>query len=167
MKDDQGLAQACLIWWQELSSRPGDRAALRRAGSVTDALMVPSTHRLADRVRAAGLRSPRRAALLAALLSQARSCDLDGEPLPARLGQRHDDRAMFSESRFRRLLRSSDEDDLLLQLRRAIRMLDGRIHLPSLAEAIRFWSFDPGRGASTITDWACDYYAKAPPLKSS
>jgi hypothetical protein len=55
----------------------------------------------------------------------------------------------------------------LLQLRRAIRILEGRIHLPSLTEAVRFWSFDPGKRARTITDWACDYYAKAPAPNSN
>lgn len=162
MNEVPSLAHACLDWWRELASRPGDRAALRRAATVNDALMVPSAHHLAHRVRSAGMRSPRRVALLAALLAQARSCETEGDPLAMRLGKKDGNRAAFSESRFRRLLRASDDDDLLLQLRRAIRMLDDRIHLPSLTDAIRFWSFDSGKQVRTMTEWACDYYASAP-----
>jgi CRISPR type I-E-associated protein CasB/Cse2 len=162
MTESAQLAKACTAWWHDLDNRPGDRAHLRRAGSIDDALMVPATHHLGDSLRKLGLRGARRAALLASLLAQAKECDANGETMPERLGQRQGDRATFSEARFRRLLQAADEDDLLHHLRRAIRILGGQVHVPSLVEAVRFWSFDPDKRTRIISSWASGYYSKAP-----
>lgn len=162
MTDSTQLTSTCTAWWHDLNDRPGDRAQLRRAGSIADAMMVSATHRLADRLREFDLTSMRRVALLAVLLAQAKECQTAGASLPECLGQKRGDQATFSELRFRRLLQAASEDDLLLHLRRAVRILDNRVHLPSLIEAVRFWSFDPDKRTRIITRWACDYYGKAP-----
>lgn len=167
MSDERTIEDACRSWWNDLAERPGDRAALRRAATVDEALVVASTYRLGDLVRPIGMKSARRIGLLAALLAQVRECDGGEESLAALLGRSVGDRAAFSESRFRRLLKSSDEDDLLRQLRRAIRILDDRVELRSLADAVRFWSFDPDKSASVRSRWAYDYYAKAPAPRSN
>ena len=162
MSNTKQFTTTCISWWNDLNHRPGDRAQLRRAGSIADAMMVPATHRLADSVRSLGMTSMRRVALLAALLAQLKECETSGASLPESLGQKRGDQSTFSELRFRRLLQVANEDDLLLHLRRAVRILNNRVHLPSLIEAIRFWSFDPDKRTQMITRWACDYYGTAP-----
>jgi len=167
MTDSPGMTSACLDWWEGLRDHPGDRARLRRGGRIDDALMIPSTHRLADRARPFGFVSIRRVALLASIAAQAKACDVDGATLPARLGTKIGEREAFSETRFRRLLQAADEDGLLLHLRRAIRILDDRVHLPSLIEASRYWSFNPDKSTSILTRWACAYYGTVPANKSA
>ncbi|MGH0036459.1 MAG: type I-E CRISPR-associated protein Cse2/CasB [Myxococcota bacterium] len=162
MTNQGTLVEACEEWWSGLTGRPGDRAALRRASSIDDALMVASTYRLGDMTRPFGLVSSRRVGLLAALLAQIREFDRGVGSLAESLGRSAGDRAQFSETRFRRLLKASDDDDLLRQLRRAIRILDDRVDLASLVEGVRFWSFDPDKRASLRSRWAYDYYSKAP-----
>ena len=162
MSEEQSIDQICQAWWEELPQRPGDRARLRRAGGTADAMMVAATHRLADRLRPLGVTSARRTALLAILLAQAKHCESSGATLPTRLGESRGDRARFSEARFRRLLRAANEEDLLLQMRRAIRILDDAIHLPSLVDAVRYWSFDPDKHVPTMIQWASEYFAKVP-----
>lgn len=167
MTDTLQTTKACSAWWHDLDNRPGDRARLRRAGSIVDAMMVPATHLLADRLRRLGFTSVRRAALLASLLAQVRQFDESGDSLPERLGRKQGNRAIFSETRFRRLLQAADEDDLLLHLRRALHILGDRAHLPSLIEVARYWSFDPDKRTRIIVRWACDYYSKAPVTASA
>jgi CRISPR system Cascade subunit CasB len=168
MTDASQAVTVCSTWWESLGNHSGDRARLRRCATIGDAMMVPSAHRLADALRGTGFTSMRRVALLAALLGQVKICHVDGDSLPMTLGRTHGDRATFSENRFRRLIQASDEDDLLLQLRRAIRILDDQVHLPSLVDAIRYWSFNPeSKSTSLVTRWACDYYSSAPTKASA
>jgi len=160
MSDTPTTIEICARWWRDLDHHTGDRAALRRCDSVTAALIVPTTHTLIGQLAGHYFRIEH-AAALAALLAHVKSIDSDVR-LPEAMAQ--GDRPKVSTLRFRRILASTDIDELLSQLRRAIALLNGRVDLPSLVDALRSWRFDPTKkqDARTVRDWACAYYGKVP-----
>lgn len=152
--------EICRTWWEQLDQQPGDRAALRRCDNVTAALMVPSTHWLSGQLSEHRFRNEHTAAL-AALLAHVKSTDTSLQ-LPEAMAQ--GDPPRVSTLRFRRILASADIDVLLTQLRRAITLLNGAVHLPSLVNALHYWRFNPTskQDSRTVREWACAYYGKAP-----
>lgn len=65
--------------------------------------------------------------------------------LARHMGQKRGERRLLSELRFQRLLRASDCDDRLQQLRRAIALLEGAIHPYHALEAYLDLLSDGGR----------------------
>ena len=167
MTQTETLVKATQSWWENLDYSPGDRSRLRRCGQIQDALMIAATHDLSHRLTPLGLSSLKRTALLAAITAQVRTPIQGGETMAAMLGAPGGNGPKFSEVRFRRLLRSANEDDLLLQLRRAVSMLGNSCHLPSLVETIRYWSFEPSKGSNITNQWAYDYYKAFPRQKTN
>lgn len=163
MTDTPDPVPICRHWWEDLKNHTGDRAQLRRCQSSGAALMVPATHWLIagmTDIPFGGCRDER-LAVLAALMARADSVEAD-KPMAEIMAL--GDRPALSPLRFRRLLASDDIDELLTQMRRAIDLLDRRVHLPSLVDALRWWSFDATRKEDNhvVIKWACDYFAKAP-----
>lgn len=149
--------QVLLDWWKGLADHRGDRAALRRSSSIEKVMFNPSFHRLWRKLKGTRWNQPERVALIAALAARVKTDDQSGSfaahlgsPPPGR------DKAAFSGLRFRRLLQSSQLDDLLQGCSRAIAMSSGRTNLTNLAESMYWW------GDGIRKHWAFDYYDANP-----
>lgn len=124
------------------------RSALRRAGRSADVIgfelvaafaaglkRVPGFQQLDDAVADAGMVLMAQSKVLGHKQVKAASAPVPGL-LPKMLGERvGDERKRLSELRFQRLLRASDCDDRLQQLRRAISLLETRIHPMAVLDA--------------------------------
>ncbi len=65
--------------------------------------------------------------------------------LPRKLGEKTSVQRLLSEIRFQRILRASDTDDRLQQMRRAIALLKSKIHPLAVADAYLDLHSEPGR----------------------
>lgn len=155
-------------WWQSLETDRGERAALRRAASLTEVMMSPAFHRLLNSLRRAGYgvadyRYPKLAAIagLAARVKTETS-----ESLATRMGSPKsggDKKAAMSELRVRRVLACDDVEELYILLRRALALLGGQANLADLAATLWHWSpMDEKRSNDPRRRLAYDYYAVAP-----
>ncbi|WP_165699578.1 type I-E CRISPR-associated protein Cse2/CasB [Chimaeribacter californicus] len=70
------------------------------------------------------------------------------------LGVEKNGRPLMSELRFSRLCHAKSHDDLLRQLRRAVKLCEGEINIPALAEGIFRWCREES-----------DYYLKLKPTE--
>lgn len=151
-------------WWRELAEDPRgrlkkkgmDRAAmaeLRRCHRPTDALFVPATLSLLQRLPPE-LRESNRALALAAVLGHVR--EHDPERIARRIGRTSldaTDSAELSEGRFRRLLQSEGDEELQRAMTRLVRFMKQQVNVRDLAKSILFWDDQIRR------DWVFDYYA--------
>ncbi len=64
------------------------------------------------------------------------------------------DRPRVSDLRFRRLMRTKDEESLYIMMIRMVRMMDGRVNVKNLAESLFFWD------DMTRKRWASQYYLR-------
>jgi len=129
-----------LSWWRQLQDSPGNRAVLRRcrrpedAASHSDAFKV---HHILGKFC-----SIEAAASIAGLLSHIKpESEFDFTSFGKKLAAVKDgsEKPVFSESRFRHLLKSNNWNDFYTQMRRAIVVLDGRIHPLFIADIIMHW----------------------------
>lgn len=146
-----------LDWWQDLENNRGDRAALRRAASVDQAMFNPAFHRLWRGLKGSRWQRPERVALIAALAARVRELNSE-KPFAAQLGTPAAGRAKapLSGLRFRRLLQAREADELLQGCSRAIAMCNNNINLLNLAESVYWW------GDGVQKRWAFDYYDANP-----
>ena len=154
-------------WWQELEHDKGERAALRRAGTLTEVMLSPAFHRLLRELRRAGFGvAESRYAKLAAIAGLA--ARIKGEAagsLAHRMGQPKagGNAPMVAELRMRNLLACDDLETLYTLLRRALALLDDQASLVDLAGVIWHWSpMDEKRSNDPRRQMAYDYYAAAP-----
>jgi len=167
--------EAVRDWWREMQPdgrRRGDRAGLarlRRAASAVDALSEPSTIELCRKLgvsAASRFPSAGRVAALAGVLSHVRA-EVAASPAgrrPTMMGlvgpQGTSDEALsgakLKEIRFRALLTTREDDELLTSMRRLVRLAGDFANIRDLAGAILDWSDDTRRR------WAFDYYGGAP-----
>lgn len=159
---DAPEAVALRAWHQELLTQPhrGDRARLRRAGTIEEAAMLPAFHGLLRRLGLAPTAPPRSLAALAAVAALSAAVDPDdrGTPLGQTLGRPREGSASarVSEGRFRRLLESDGLEQRFADLRRIVALIGGKADLAELAGAAYDWT--PARRRRL----AYDYYATAP-----
>jgi len=158
-------------WWQELRpdatrgrrprGDPGALAALRRAQTPLDAMLVPAFWELRRRLAGyAGDREWRekRVAVLAIVLAHIREDD-PGRTLARAVGWRRlDDKegALLSELRFRRLIEARTAEELRGEFVRLVRLLKGTANVADCARSLLYWTDWQGR---IRRDWAFDYYA--------
>ena len=148
--NDKG--KAIHAWWRSELDRDtaqGRRLAaeLRRAGPV-EAVSEPSVHELA---RALGTHDAHRLARLVTLLAEVRAHV--PQTLARRLGGAE---PALSQMRFQRLMRAEGEE-LILGLRRALRIAEHRCNVPALGTDLLFWS------EKTRITWCFHYFgAEAP-----
>lgn len=130
-------------WHAGLQEKRGLRASLRHSKTVTDACLsegfrslLMQTHTLwkidAQEWRFTAL------AITAALAAQVKSID-ERQTFAAQLGQMTGNNPVMSELRFSSLSAVKTPDELLRQLLRAVRLLNGAVNLPSLAEDVFHW----------------------------
>ena len=158
------LPERVYQWWRELAEDPRGRlkkkgmdratmAELRRCHRPTDALFVPATLSLLQRLPPE-LRESNRALALAAVLGHVRKHD--PERIARRIGRTSfdaTDSAELSEGRFRRLLQSEGDEELQRAMARLVRFMKQRVNVQDLARSILFWN------DKTRRDWVFDYYA--------
>ncbi|EDX9483712.1 type I-E CRISPR-associated protein Cse2/CasB [Salmonella enterica] len=124
-------------WHEDLQEKRGARASLRRSATVNDVclsegfrLLLMHTHTLwkidGQEWRFTAL------ALTAAVAANVKTID-ERQKFAAQLN------GVMSELRFTRLCAAKTPDELLRQLRRAVKLLNGSINLFSLAEGIFCW----------------------------
>lgn len=161
--------EALRSWWRDLDDDRGGRAALRRASSATEVMLVPAYHALLRALRDAGQRLPEsrftKLAVIAGIAARIR--DTATESLGSELGGARSDKAAMSPLRLRRLLACNDIDELYPQLRRAVSLLGERANLSELAATVWHWSpLSDNRPGDPRRRLANDYYAVAPKKKS-
>lgn len=154
-------------WHNDLQERRGVRASLRRSTTVNEICLAEGfrsllmqTHTLwkieGQEWRFTAL------ALVAAVAADAKAID-ERQNFAAQLA------TVMSERRFTRLSSVKTPDDLLRQLRRAIKLLNGSVNLVALADDIFRWCqenddlLNHKRRQQPPTDfirirWALDYY---------
>jgi len=152
-------------WWQELDNKKGEKAALKRAGSLTEVVFCPAYHRLLRTLRGAEYsvqqsRYPKLAAITG--LSARIEDDIPGS-FGAQMGAlQPGDKPILSELRVRRVLASGDLEELYVLLRRALGILGGNASLSGLAFTIWQWeSLAEKRPYDSRRQMAYDYYAAA------
>jgi CRISPR system Cascade subunit CasB len=158
--DERNERDIVFRWWKESigdrSAPAGPRAELRRARTIEEVVFVPLFHDLRRRLAATGWRMTDRLALVAGVLAHVREHD-GASVFPSQVaasaeGSRN--RPRVAPSRFRRILRLGDEDrdELFLQIRRVVALLDGRGNVSDLAESLYWWNERTRKG------WALKYY---------
>ncbi len=151
-------------WWQELEDNKGERAALRRAGSLTEVVYCSIYHSLLRTLREEGYtvhetRLPKLAAIAGLA---ARIDDTPGE-LGAQMGiLKTGDKPVISELRMRRVLACDDLEELYTLLRRALSIIGGNASLSGIAATI--WDWEPlaeKKPYDSRRQMAYDYYKAA------
>lgn len=187
---DEEQRQWVRHWWRALQPRAaedkplpsmlaglgrGGRARLRRCGDLDELLAEPAVYLLAERLIELDRQKDWRClfdeadahahlALIGGILAQVREDSRDGLSLAEHLGKLvGTERRVMSESRFKRLQRSRDLDDLYLQWRRAVKQVDGKVDVGWLANDLLAWLLEraqpPGRASDGVKfRWAYDYY---------
>lgn len=165
---DTVIAALCHWWRQQQGDGPGPQtgaaraalARLRRAATPDDVLMLPDHHALRQpliRRIGRGLSASEETGLAIASGALATVREEEQSRHTARLlgppDANSDEGAAMSELRFRRLLHAGDAADRMRQLRRAVQLLGGRAHLPSLIAAALNWD-DPAERRR----WIFAYY---------
>ena len=160
-------------WHAGLQEKRGLRASLRHSKTVTDICLsegfrslLMQTHTLWKidgqewRFTALGI--------TAALAAHVTSID-ERQTFAAQLGQMTGNNPVMSELRFSRLSAVKTPDELLRQLLRAVRLLNGAVNLPSLAEDVFHWCRENDEWLNHIrrqqrptefirVRWALEYY---------
>jgi CRISPR system Cascade subunit CasB len=129
-----------LHWWQQLQHNTGNRAELRRCHSPEDAATKADTFRVYNMV--GHFCSIEASATIAGLLSHIKpESEFDYTPFGKKLSavKEGGEKPVFSESRFRHLLKSRNWNEFYTNMRRAIVVLDGRIHPLYIADIILRW----------------------------
>lgn len=187
---DDAQRQWVRNWWRALQPRQADdpplspvlsglgrrsRAMLRRCGDLDDLLLEAANHLLADRLIELDRHKDWRSladeaeayahlALVGGVLAQVREDSRDGLSLAEHLGKLvGNERRVMSESRFKRLQRAQEVDDLYLQWLRAVKQVGGKVDVGQLANDLLAWLIEreqpPGRASDGVKfRWAYDYY---------
>ncbi len=155
-----------LQWWRELHGDPaasehwkqkgdaGALARLRRASSPVEALAEARTIELAKRL-GAKLDRPHQLArigTLAAVLAHVKSHD--GKLKMAQMlgPDNKGESAAMSALRFQRLMAAETPEDLMRQMRNAVKLLKGTANVIDIAAAIYWWN------DNTRIRWTYDYW---------
>lgn len=154
-------------WWHQLENDKGERAALRRAASLTEVMLSPAFHSLLNSLRRGeyGIPENRYPNLAAIAGLAARVRVLANLSLATRMGRPKSGGSSptFSELRLRRVLACNDIEELYTLLRRAVALLDDQADLADLAATVWHWSpLDDKRANDPRRRIAYDYYANAP-----
>ncbi len=116
-------------WHEELQEKRGERASLRRSTTVNDVCLTDGFRLFLKNRQIKWQDEPEwritALALIAAVSANVKAID-ERQPFAAQLA------AVMSKGRFTRLSAVKTPDELLRQLRRAVRLLNGSVNLDSL-----------------------------------
>ncbi len=154
---DNAAGQQLAQWHRALADNRGDRAALRRCGSLVEVAFVPAFHQLSRALRVAvdAPVNPDRllaVAGLVAIVKQPIASPLPRQMAAPTVGKNQP----VSELRFRRLLQCQTQEDLFNALRRVLHLLDDQANLCDLANSVYGWN------ERTRKQWAYSYYSALP-----
>lgn len=160
-------------WHAALQEKRGLRASLRHSKTVTDACLSEGFRSLLMQTQTLWKIDGQEwrftaLAITAALAAHVKSID-ERQTFAAQLGQMTGNNPVMSELRFSRLSAVKTPDELLRQLLRAVRLLNGAINLPSLAEDVFHWCRENDEWLNHIrrqqrptefirVRWALEYY---------
>lgn len=168
-KPDHKSVALLAVWWQQLEHDKGERAALRRAASLTEVMLSPAYMRLLRKLRGSDYEISNHNLPLAKVAAiaglAARIKTQTGVGLAASMGtpKPGGSSPAFSELRLRRILACDDIEELYTLLRRALALLGDQANLADLAATIWHWSpLDEKRPYDPRRRLAYDYYATAP-----
>lgn len=152
--------QALDVWWRSLDDNRGDRAELRRCGTLAEVVFTPGYHRLRQIVRRSGGVQDDGLALVAGLVARVKHNVMDHTVAEQMATSKSDGGpAKVSGLRFRRLLKVKEREEFFTAMGRVIALLGGAVNLQSLAQSAYFWN------DITRKQWAFDYYSQAPSEK--
>jgi len=157
-KDSPEL-QALDTWWRSLDDNRGDRAELRRCGTLAEVVFTPAYHRLRQSVCRSGAVHDDGLALVAGLVAKVKSNATDYTVAGQMATGKSDGSARVSGLRFRRLLKVKEREEFFTAMARIIALLGGAVNLQSLAQSAYFWN------DRTRKQWAFEYYSQAPSEK--
>lgn len=167
--------EALLHWHQWLDDNRGDRARLRRGENPEDILLTEAffhflekmpvgfPHKLPDEQRL--FVSAAIAGLLAHVKQDNEKFNFAKQLATPSEGKT---KAPMSELRFQQLQKSRTTDDFYRRILRAIRLLDGNVNIPSLANDIIHWhrefekQLDRHPAKRLAVRWASDYFTALP-----
>lgn len=142
-----------LSWWSGLDDDRKSRAMLRRCHNRHEVALVPAFHHLYWSLTADHVVSIEKLAVIVGVLSHVTSNDYRSTFAAQMAAPKNGgNNARVSESRFQRLLKVNDYDDLYSAMIRAIRLLDGSANIVDLANGIYWWN------ERTCEKWAFNYY---------
>ena len=156
---NQDARDVLLQWWKELDDSRGDKAALRRCHNPTEVAFNPAFNRLRLRFKQFGYVNSESLALIAGILSHVKNNN-ERVHIATQMAtpKSESTTACVSGLRFRRILKVQNNADLFEPLIRIVRMLDGNVNVPVLANSIYWWNSND----FTRKEWAFKYYDKAP-----
>ncbi len=159
-KKDSPEVKKLIDWWEDLKqNNRGERAVLRRCGTLNEVVLSPAYHRLRTSLLKIGKVNDDRLSLVVGLSAYVKdNADASGIAVQMATGKT-DGSARVSGLRFRRLLKVKESDNLFTAMRRVIALLGGAVNIQSLAQGVYFWN------DITRKDWAFDYYSTAPDEK--
>lgn len=144
-------------WWEKLPDNRGDRARLRRCGSLIEVMFIETFHRLDTRLGNYERIDHEKLACVVGVLSHVK-VNISEKSFASQMAlpSNHGQGSRVSGLRFRRLLQCRNNDELFTALVRVVRLLDGTANVRSLAEDIYRW------GDNTRKQLAFEYYSNAP-----
>lgn len=139
LKEDE--VKVVLDWyhWLHGEKQKGQRAQLKRCGSLGEVIIAPGFLRLNQRLPRLQQHDLIGIALVAGVLAVAKHDD--AATLPTLLGRAKagGDKPVFSELRFQRLLASDDENQLYQNMRRAVIQAGEKANPVALADSLLHW----------------------------
>ncbi len=163
-------SKALQNWYHGLDKNRGDRARLRRAERPEDILF---THAFFNFIQQMPEEFPQKTAYnqrmwakaaIAGLVSHVRENDTSGRFAQQMATAIKGQKAAMSETRFQQLQKSRMPDDFYRRMIRAIRLLNNRVNIVSLANDIIHWHKEYNRPFAQepanclAVRWATDYY---------
>jgi CRISPR system Cascade subunit CasB len=168
-------------WHHWLDDNRGDRARLRRAEGPEDILLSGAFFNFLNRMPESWRKKPiltcaAVAGLLAHVKEDRQSLSTGFQPKDEKKAKKmasfaeqlatpaKSKKSPMSELRFQQLLKSRTTDDFYRRVLRAIRLLDGKVNIPSLANDIIHWhqeldnQIDRKPTNRLAVRWATDYF---------
>lgn len=133
-------------WWRWLYENPRERALLRRCHDLQDVAFTRGYARLRVNLLDRGFVNAEALALVAGVLAhvQENTGHDIRSPAPVAVqmayGKPGSESPVVSDLRFRRLIATKTRSDLYPAMIRAVRLLGGAAHLPSLAKGLYWWN---------------------------
>lgn len=168
-EQEDSVGFICLKWWKELNPKtekesgevthrgdPATLARLRRAANPVSALQQSEAIRLAKKLGCtnANLEGLARIGAIAGVLAHIRTNDKSQSIAKALGPQKKDEPGAMSILRFRNLLAATDPEDQMREMRRAVKLLKGKVNIYELANAMFYW------GDKERINWTYNYWQK-------
>lgn len=153
---DPHVTGSLVQWWEDLDKRRGDRAELRRCTLPEEVMFLPSYYRLRNAVLQYDGFNDTSMSIVAGVVSHVKRPD-NSERFAEQLARRPPgkDTPVMSDLRFRKLLSIREPNVLFREGIRAVRLLDGVVNIPDLAQGLYWW-----KNPKTRQEWARYYYEK-------